>query len=359
MSKYRTEVLLNAETASTAATRVIDIDMNQKISRFSIEFKATNNGSTETAHPAAIITKVELVDGSDVLYSLNGYEAEGINVCEYGKKIHHAASYIDNNQAIFVMNMDFGRWLWDTALALDPMRFKNLQLRITHNKALGGSVPDAGTLSVFAECFDEKQINPIGFLQTKEWKSASVAASTHDYTDLPIDYPIRKMILFGRYTGVAPSSIINKVKLSENGGSKIVFNDISVSDILKYTEQNPMFMESNRISASDTARTSYCTATYETMMSWVPILGVASNWLGLASYGGTYTADVSTAEEGDLIMIGKSPHGAICLPFGDQDDLTDWYDVSKLKQLRLDITTGASSTTSIAHQIVLEQLRTY
>ncbi len=361
MPKYRTQIITDAESIATAGTWTRNIDMREKISRISIEAKATNNGSTPTAHPAAILSKIELVDGRDVLYSLSGYEAEAANILDYGFKPYQEVNFIDNNSCVFAVNLDFGRYLWDEKLALDPARdeFKNLQLRITHNKASGGSAPDAGTLSVFAHLFDQKTISPVGFRQTKEYKSEALAASTHFYTNLPVDMTMRRLIIMARYTGLNPFSLTNKVKLTEDGGASVVLDDIRVSDHLKVGDSNPYFDELIRESASTSARTNYCTPTYDTKITWAPILGTDSGWLGLASYGGTYTSDVSAATEGDEFVRGKAPHGAINFAFGKQDDLNDWYDLQAVKQLRLDITSGGSASSSHSYQLVCDQLRRY
>jgi len=62
---------------------------------------------------------------------------------------------------------------------------------------------------------------------------------------------------------------------------------------------------------------------------------------------------------GDNLMVGVQgwlPHGVHCTPFGDQDDIDDWYDVRTIKSLKADLT-HAAATGGI--QIFLEQLRTY
>jgi len=44
--------------------------------------KGTNNGHTPTAHPVKMVQKIEVVDGSDVLYSMTGVEAAAMNFLE-------------------------------------------------------------------------------------------------------------------------------------------------------------------------------------------------------------------------------------------------------------------------------------
>ena len=56
---------------------------------------------------------------------------------------------------------------------------------------------------------------------------------------------------------------------------------------------------------------------------------------------------------------GWCPHGAIEIPFGLQDDPADWYDVTKLGSLRLDILSKSGRTSADTVQIFLQQLRKY
>jgi len=357
--KYRTEALLDAETASTAATKTIDVDLSQPISRLVVEMKGTNSSSAPTEHPATMITKVELVSGSDVLTSLSGKEAQALNYANKTNIKYKELNYIDNNSTVCVFGIDFGRWLWDTNLALDPTRFRNLQLKITHNKAAGGSAPDAGALSVFADIFDDKKVNPAGFIQSREHYKYSLTSSAIETVDLPVDYPLRNITLQSQYAAKQPHEQYNKIKLIEDDGKKTPINDLKTSDLMKMLPNNDYIDETIRISNSDTAYTCYCTPAYDTKIVWAPILGTDSGYMGLPGYGGQFTADCSAATEGDLIVTGKAPHGALTIPFGLQDDPNDWYDLTQVKSLKLKITAGSSVGSSSTNQIITQQLRRY
>jgi hypothetical protein len=337
---YRLATLLDRETATTAATKIIDIDLAEIISGISIQMRGTNNGSTPTAHPAKMISKVELIDGSDVLASLSGIQLQALNINELGRHLYSELNYIDDNVAIVVMDLMFGRKLWDEQLALDPSKFRNLQLKISHNKASGGSAPDAGELSVFAHVFDEKPVAPVGFLVNKEHYTYTLTASAHQYIDLPTDRACRKLIVQSLYTGLQPWQNYN-------------------SDLIRaYAQEvNPYFTETIRMSNNTTAFTCYCTPTFDTKMVWAPILGADSGYLGLVSYGGTFTADCTASTEGDLIVSGKCPHGAFCIPLGKQDIIEDWFDARKVGSWKLDITAGGSAVGTV--EVITQQLREY
>lgn len=359
MANYRTAVLLDAETATTAATKIVDIDMSEVISRLRVEFKATNNGSTPTAHPANMISKMEVVDGSDVIYSLSGLEANALQILDEGKQPYETVDYLDNNMAIMVWNINFGRWLWDPELALDPKKFRNLQLKITHNLALGGAAPDAATLSVFADVFDEKAVSPKGFLMAKEVKSYSLTSSAEEPTDLPTDYAIRKLMLMSLSAAKQPWEQYNKVKLTEDKGRKLVIDSIKTSDLLKITPGNNYIRETIRGAIASAARTFYITGTQDVQVSMIPMQVAATGYSCDYSYGGTVALTTTNSINIDAIVTGKAPHGALVYPFGDQENMTDWYVVNKLKSLNLTLTAGSSVGSSSTCQIVVQQMRSY
>jgi len=56
---------------------------------------------------------------------------------------------------------------------------------------------------------------------------------------------------------------------------------------------------------------------------------------------------------------GKNPHGCICIPFGEQDVIEDWYDVTKLGSLKLRIKGGPDAAAGDANNIITQQLRRY
>lgn len=356
---YRLATLLDRETATTAATKTVNVDLSEIVTALSIQFRGTNNGSTPTAHPAKMISKIELVDGSDVLWSLAGNEQQGLNIMELGKHIYSELNFIDNNITILALDIMFGRWLWDEQLAFDPNKFKNPQLKITHDKASGGSAPDAGQLSVLAHVFDEKPISPMGFLSCKESFTYTLTASAHKYIDLPTDRPLRKVIIKSLYTALQPWENVNKVKFYTDEQKKIILNDLRLSDLMRcYANHvNPYFTETIRMSNSTTAFTCYCTPTFDTKMVWAPILGTDSGYMGLASYGGTFTSDCSASTEGDLIVSGKAPHGMFCIPMGKQEDIGDWFDATKVGSAKLDLTAGSSANGTV--EIITQQLRKY
>lgn len=356
---YRKAVLVDGETASTAGIKTVDLKGLDPMSRIYIQLKGTNNGSTPTAHPAKAVTKIELVDGSDVLYSVSGIQQQALNFYQQGQKAVDIISYVNDNINVAMMNLNFGRWLWDEDLAFDPSKFKNPQLKITHNKALGGSAPDAATLSVVADMFDDRKINPLAYLMAKEYYSYSLTSSAKETIDLPTDYPMRMLMIQSLAADKQPHEQFNKIKLSENNGKKIPIED-SISNLVKYTLGEWGTYEENIYCESSTSEvTHYCAPTYETHIFGSEQNKQASYPIFTQSYGGAFVVDASAAGQLKLRASGYAPHGAIPLLFGDLWDANMWYDVTKLAKLEAVVTAGSSVGSSSTCQIITEQLRRY
>lgn len=356
---HRLATLLDRETADTATTKVLDIDLSEVITAFSIQFRGYNSVDTPNAHPTNMISKIELVDGSDVLDSISGMELQALNISEIGQHIYSELQYIHHCYAIIALELRFGRYLWDEELALDPSHFKNLQLRITHNKASGGSTPSAGQISVLAHVFDEKAVSPMGFLTNKEFFTYTLTASAHKYIDIPTDRPIRKIGIKSLYTGLQPWENVNKVKLYTDEQKKVIINDLRMSDLLRCyaNDVNPYFTETIRLYNDTTAVTSYCTPAFDTKIMATPFQATDSKWLGLESYGGTFTQDVSTSGGVDLNVYGKAPHGTFFLPMGIQDRIEDWFNAPGVGSAKLDLTAGGSAVGTV--ELIVQQLRRY
>ena len=107
---YRIASILASEAANTAGTKVIDLNLRKPISRITIQFKGTNNGSTPTAHPAKMISKLELVDGSEVLASLSGIQCQALNFYETGRIPTTVMEFRNDVMAIASYELNFGRW---------------------------------------------------------------------------------------------------------------------------------------------------------------------------------------------------------------------------------------------------------
>lgn len=356
---YRNSILLSHESIATAGTKTLDITLKDIISRIGIQVKATNNGSAPTAHPAAILSSIEVVDGSDVLFSLSGKECLALNFYNQRKTPFCINNYLDNVMNVTFYTIDFGRWLYDPMLALDPTKFRNPQLKITHNLASGGSAPDAATLEVLADVFDDKPATPQGFLMTKEQVSYSLSASANEYIDLPTDYNHRIMLIMSLSASKQPYEQFNEIKLSEDNDKRIPFND-KTSDLIKYMAALfPELQEYIVGAAATTTKDFFCMSTYEPIVAGLSTDHGAAYLKPELGYGGNLDIRASANANFQAIVRGWCPFGAVPLVFGDQNMLDDWYDVSKIGNLRLTLKAGSSPGSNSTCEVITQQMRNY
>lgn len=358
---YRLSTLLAEKTFTANATEVIDINVADPISQLLIELEVNGHTNPATAHAIACLTKVELVDGSDVLFSLSGYEAEAADILQNGlirSNFNGAIATIGIQRYI---GINFGRKLWDPLLAFDPKKFRNPQLKLSLDIDAGGSGADENKLTVLAAMFDEKIINPVGFLMHKEIKDYAMAASAHEYTDLPTDFPYRKLFIRQMTYGTEPCQHVDTIKLSQDVDKKVVFDHEILQLLRSIAAKYPQLEE--QILIPVTASASYCftTVTERATATFTPFQETAStnSICSYGSAGGRMAVIASGAFNAIAHVSGWVPHGVYEIPFGDQDDIDDWFDVEGIGSLRLDVkgTSGAGSTDSV--QVFLQQLRRY
>ena len=358
---YRLSKLLAQTSHTSDKTEIIDIDYSDPISALIVHMGGVYVGDISTAHGIACLKKLEIVDGSDVLFSLTGYEAEALDIYHNKRMPSNFNFYANGGGCDRDVVINFGRKLWDPLFAFDPKQFKNPQLKITSDIDAGGNAPSSIHFTVFAAMFDGKKITPAGFLMAKEIKDYPMASAAHEYTDMPTDFPYRKLLIKALTAGTEPASIIENVKLSEEQDRKIVVDQAGHEILRTLATQNPQLLEQVIIPISTSLKSIFCTPSERAVVTFVPWQDSAATNSG-SSYGaagGRIRAISSSALNYGVIVNGWAPHGVYEIPFGDQDDPDDWYDVTGLGSLKLDIKALSGRSSSDLVQIFLQQLRHY
>lgn len=359
---YRVADILTEEAADSAKTKTIDITLRDIISRIFIRIKAQNGSDRceQAAHPAKLISKIELVDGSDVLFSLSGLEAQALNY--YDQLVTPDTEIIDgeNDWQHACYCIDFGRYLFDPLLAFDPNKFTNPQLKITHNYQTVDTGAADGKLLVQAHIFDEKVPTPEGFLMSKQIQTYDSAADAYEYIDIPTDHPIRKLLVRAYLTNVSFEGEIDKIRLSEDNDKRVPF-DLEIEPYIRYLcGILPPIHEHWQIRAQTTDTSFYIMPTY-----WPMLDGMSQQttwWRRSSTY---YQAErqtlIAEANMGAPAMgyaTGYVPHQTLAFMFGLQDVIEDWYDVTKIGSLRARLH-GTASSSAAEVTLISQQLRKY
>lgn len=355
---YRHAVILDETDLGGSGTKPIDDFGVDPISRMTIMFRPVGGSNTAVAHPAASISKIELVNGSDVLFSLTGYQVQAINILRAQKTHPQVVHFFTGGTPQVPFHMDFGRYLWDEELAFDPTRFKNPQLKITWDETAWDASCSSHGISVHAHVFDQKEISPMGFLMKKEIKAYTPVSGANEYTNLPTDFPHRALFIQGFCKGGGLRAIVREVRLDEDNDKRVII-DGDVDLLRNYLDE--FWGDAVDTIIATIAATS--TVLYCTPHNHCTVVGmndqVDKDVSGRDLSGGTFWVEAEAAGLGNITVRGKNPHGVMGIPFGRQEVIEDWYDVSNVGKLRLRIVGGPNSSSSYTNRIVCEQLRRY
>ncbi|MDP2366526.1 MAG: hypothetical protein Q8M94_22455, partial [Ignavibacteria bacterium] len=146
---HRLSTILPRSTYNADKTEIIELDMADPVSQIIVELAVTGVGDVATAHAIACLTKIEIVDGSEVLFSLSGYEAEAVDINHNGGMRSNWNPYLTGNDVQRFIGINFGRFLWDPLLAFDPKKFRNPQLKLTLDIDAGGNASNSNKLQVW------------------------------------------------------------------------------------------------------------------------------------------------------------------------------------------------------------------
>lgn len=188
---YRNTEILDEKSLSGAGTEIVPINIKDIISRIEFTWEITASQHGMDSYPHKDITKIELVDGSDVLFSMDGGQCQALCIFDRKAPTMNFGQHMSGDIQKANFAIDFGRYLYDPVLALDPARFRNLVLKVTYDSDVADTGCTSGTLEVRADTFDEKVVTPMGFLSSKEHFKAGTPDSGYTYIDLPTDRPSR------------------------------------------------------------------------------------------------------------------------------------------------------------------------
>lgn len=357
---YRQAILLPEEDMTSAGTKTLSLNVRDIISRLTITWRVTMAGYGMNAFCYEDISKIELVDGSDVLFSMTGGEAQALNIFDRRVPTMNHGQYVNGSSVFSTYGIDFGRFLNDPVLALDPSRFRNLQLKITYSPIIMDTGASHGYLAVYADLFDEKVATPVGFLMSKEHKSYTIgSANSYEYTDLPTDHPMRKMLVKAYKDATEPWAVISEVRLDEDNEKRIPFTWATEAYCRMMTGVWAAVEEQFYGRGDDAdGYVYYITPTnyFATIIGSI-LGGVVEGFSTGVTPGGKVTLHATT--DGNFLGMARGylPNHCIEFPFGDPKDIEDWYDVTKLGSLRARTQAGSGAATTGA--IVLQQLRRY
>ncbi len=364
---YRQVYLQNREVLANAATRTVDINLTDPITGFWVEFRFTNGAThCQDQTAAKCVNSIEVLDGADVLYSMDGYEALAMTAYHLGHIPQQLITEVENNTQNLLIWIPWGRYYGDEVLAFDATRFINPQLRInwalTNLGAVAATTFATGTarLTVVAEVMAGGPA-PMGFLTTKEVYSYVTAAAGTVYVDLPVDYPYKRLQLRHWQATKSMTGVCNTVKLHADQQKHVLF-DKRMTDVQRdCTLRSPPFSYKHAFKQAH-GDTIYLILKSEEAPNFNAEAGMRlvayQNWgigEGLIDYSIAGAAE-NTDQAFYADVLGFCPHGTVDLPFGKQDVIEDWLPAEMFKNVRLEL---GQATLGGVGAVTLQQIRPY
>lgn len=359
--------LENDYNLANSGTRTTDIKIIDPITALWIEAKCANGVTYNHDSPMHLcISAIEVIDGSTVLFSLDGAELLGYVCGQLGFMPHQQVNetgYDLNSLALPIM---FGRFLGDTQYAFDPRKFTNPQVRITWDLATLTTVGATGfsdgdmSYTLMAQIMEGAPA-PIGFIQAKEVFTYTTAVGV-EYIDLPIDLPY--VALMVRCVAGARHwyTAITDIKLSIDGDKQVPI-DMKCEDL-----QNFLFLRQPRLeyrhlfhkTSAETIKLLLKEHEHVVLMNEesYDMVHAYSNW----GYGeqtiAMYSSGTPTTSYYNMgaHVTGYWPYHCIYIPFGDLQKPTEWFPVRGLNSVRLELTGGVAA---LSNYICLAQERRY
>lgn len=349
------------DNLAVAANRVEIYNLKglDPISEIVVQYRGPNGAAVPLAHPARLIQRVQIVDGSEVLVDLSGDQIAALGYYHYKSMPHSLNVYVNTIWCGTTLRIPFGRWLWDQELALDPARFKNLQVIITVNILGGGSGPVPGTLEVMANMFDQKKVNPRGYLTAREHFRYLAVALGVQTIDLPTDRVIKMLLFQGDAAAIPLIQQMNRIRIDEDN-DKHIFLDNNVSDILMNMSPDLPTIDEQVYFAGIIGNISCFVTPYFEPYGTVSGTDAVNNWGQVLDQGGgqiRFTMAAVGNAKGSI--HGIAPHGVVGIEFGDPWDIDDWYNPSQIKQLRARITAGTPVGVASTNKVIVQQLKNY
>lgn len=365
--RIRDDLLTHQDDMGISGTKVYNLDYADLITSLDLDFGATNGATDNKNNPIERnISKIEIVDGSDVLWSLPGDVAYALFAQEHGAPADDYYTGQGGDTPYVTIPIRFGRHLYDPELAFNPTKFKNPQLRITFDEATvraagaTGFVSDSFHVSILARLMENAPA-PKGWLMAKDIYNFTSAASGDEVVEMPTDYPYRMIILRAYEAGTDWRGTLTNLKLSCDLGRFAPFDDTSGNINSRMCEMFKPVIRSGHDKADDG----------DAFQTWIGIdLGQAlhaQTASRIVSAGGFWPGQFTVAAKTEAgaaatdclirwMVHGWAPHNTVLIPFGRLDQIAEWFQSPGYGSVKLYLTQGDADAEV---NVCLQQYRKY
>lgn len=351
----------------TAGTLSFDLDFSDPITELIMRIEG-NNGSTDNKGnpPERCISKIEIVDGGEVLWSANGKVAFASAAHIRGTVGHCYRTEIGSDTPYTTIPIRFGRFLYDPLYAFNPLAHRNPQLKVTFNEATiqtagnDGYVSDSLVLDLTAQLMEEAP-PPTAFLGLREIETFTTTDSGIRRVSMPTDVVYRHLINRCWLTNIDIRNPVNRYRLSADGGKFVPFDLPSdrFADLVA-SAYPPVLLADLKVLTQATPTDSWMGLDYWGQITGRP-LGYIVNTDGfwpsrfyprIYSHAGVAGTDIGA----HTVICGWAIHNTLVYPFGDPREPETWFDAKQFNTLELHLTNGDASAED---NVVVEQVYQY
>ena len=336
-----------------AGERTTDIAMKEPITNLWIEFRCANGATTnKDVTMSDCIDAIEVIDGSDVIYSLDGKQALALTAyycnCLPNQLVTELGATTQNLSIV----IPFGRFEGDPDFAFDPTRFLNPQVRVKWNlaniRAVGATGFATGGLvyTIVATCMEGGQA-PSAYLMSKEIYSYVPAVGV-EYVDLPTDYPYKMLMVRPHMAAKAIYQLVTALHLHVNQQQYTLFN-MRMTDFIRYNSWIEPILQYDHVFQKSHGDTCYHILGYADtpIHESTTTIDAVFNWLGVGNGEGAIQIDVAGAQQDTDIPLyaqvtGHSPFKCVLHNFGRRDEPGDFFDAPAFRACRLELTGGVA-----------------
>jgi len=366
--RTRDAVLDYQKTIKDTETYEKDLDLTEPISALDLEVECTNGATSNKGNFISdIVTKAEIVDGSETLGSLNMSQLESMHFCTSGRMPALFPSEWGGGIQRHAVRWFFGRWLWDPEYSFLATKFKNAQLKVTMNKAAIRAAGDTGfasgdniKLTAVAKVSEDLPA-PTKYLMTKQ-KESFTSTSGEKRIELPVDYTYRMLLFRFWKQGSDIDEIISEIKFTLDTDRFIPLNrKVKQLDAQALAEFGMGELKHDMFASdSEEVRLLFNKEPVVALWNWETPMNVFCNmhWAWSSQCAPAVFLHDGTAYGTDVKLTslekGHALHATLPVPFGRLDVPGDWFDPTPFKKMELVLTQATADATC---EIVTQQVR--
>lgn len=361
--KVRDVYVAKSQTLADSGSWTWSLNAFNAIQHLRIQLKATNGATSNTVGKLKNwVSKIEIVDGANVICSCSGLEWFAIDCfCNRETPFHD----LSGGAGVTITDellVPFGRFVGDREYYLNTQNYKNPLLRITFAytvSATAGVATGTETVSIIARTIEDAALPYKGFIMRKEINSFTSASSGDQPVVLPLDFDYMGFYVSALKTTVEPDTIITNYKLTRNIDQFIDYSITGRDAHAKNYEDFGPFHEKFRPLA-DTSSVWLGDLYFKTgaVMSKPGATSKGLTTAVTAESVTTVTTTGGTADLNEVELFGLAPAAAVYLPVYAPNDYDvaqpdDFLHVAGLNDLRLILTQAvvSASCTVVAEQL--------